>query len=696
MNKTIGAVLAWFALIGAASWPSQPAATRGEVRLAPAPLLAGSDQTPVEVFGFGPTGVNLSARDLSVRPGDDFFVHSNGAWVDFIRSRLEGMDASFSLHSILTEQVEEQVREIIEAPADDPAGRQVAALYRSFMDEERIEQLGIDPIRPHLDRIAAIRNRSDLIQTFAANGFAMPVEVGVIPDAADARRHVLVIVQNGILMPTPDHYLREGPEFDRYRAAYRTYVATALRLAGADDPEGKTLRIAELERRLAETHWPPERARDVRETYNPMTREQLQELAPQFDWPNYLQAMGFGAVRRMVVAEPSAIQGAGRLLDEVPLETWKAWLTFHFVNTFAPYLSRPFQEAEFAFRSRALHGMQTPHERSTRGTRLVDNTLGESVGTIYLKRHFPSRSRAVMAELVGNLRAAFAERLQRLDWMDEATRREALAKLEALDVQIGGPAVPADLSSVPMDPRDLVGNILRLSEYGLRRDKERLSEPVDRSLWPMTAQTVGASYAPLTNQITFAAGILQRPFFDPSYDAAVNYGRMGAVIGHELGHGFDDQGRRFDREGRLRDWWSPTAAARFEERAGKLGLQFAGYEPLRGFKINAAVTMGENIGDLGGLEIAYAAYRRHVAQHGEGPVIGGLTADQRFFLSFAQTWASHMSDNLLRELVLTDEHSPPSFRVNGIVRNMDAWYRAFDVRPGDRLYLPPDQRVRIW
>jgi endothelin-converting enzyme/putative endopeptidase len=651
---------------------------------------------PVDVFGFGETGINLSARDPSVKAGDDFYLHANGAWTGFVKERLGPMDASFSLHAQLAEEVDGQVRAIIERPADDPAGRQVSALYRSFMDEARIEQLGIAPIRPHLDRIAAIRNRADLIQVFAANGYNMPVDVGVIPDAANPSRHVLVVAQGGILMPTRDHYLRQGPEFDRYRAAYRTYVVTALRLAGEADPEGKATRIADLERRLAETHWGPERTRDVRLTYNPMTRAELAALAPQFDWPNYLQAMGFGAAQRIVVREPSAVKAAGRLLDEVPLDTWKAWLAFHFINSFAPYLSTPFQEAEFAFESRALYGMATPHPRWSRGTELVDKTLGESVGTIYLTRHFPAKSRAVLTELIGNMRAAFTERLQRLDWMDDATRREALAKLDALEAQIGGPLKPTDLTSVAMDSQDLVGNILRLSEYGLRRDGERLAEPVDRTLWPMTAQTVGASYNTLTNQITFPAGILQKPLFDPGYDPAVNYGRIGSAIGHELGHGFDDQGRRFDREGRLRDWWSPAAAARFEERARRLGQQYAAYEPLPGFKINAEVTMGENIGDLGGLEIAYAAYRRHVAQHGEPPVVDGMTGDQRFFISYAQTWASHMSDNLLRTVVLTDEHSPPSYRVNGIVRNMDAWYRAFDVRPGDKLYLPPEQRVRIW
>jgi len=651
---------------------------------------------PVDVFGFADTGINLTARNPAIRPGDDFYGHANGAWTAFVKERLGPTDASFSLHAQVAEEVEGQVRAIIETPNDTPAGRQVSALYRSFMDEARIEQLGLDPIRPYLARINGIADRETLITVFSENGYNMPISVGVIPDTGDTRRYVLAVSQGGTHMPTRDHYLREGPEFDAYRAALKTYMATSFRLAGMSEPEARAERIYALERRLAETHWSMERLRDVRATYNAMTRAELVALAPQFDWNRYLDLMGFGRAERIIVQTPSAVADAGRILDEVPLETWKDWLTFSFIDAFAPYLSRPFQEAEFAFGSRALYGLQTPHPRWARSVRLVDATLGETVGQIYLDRHFPAASRATLNELIGNIRAAFNDRLGRLSWMDEPTRREALAKLEAIGTQIGGPTTPTDLTSVRQEPNDLVGNIMRLSEWGLRRDGERLAEPVDRNEWPMTAQTVGASYNVLLNQITFPAGILQKPLFDPSYDAPTNYGRIGSAIGHELGHGFDDQGRRFDRSGQLRDWWSPASSERYDAIAARLGAQFATYEPLPGFRVNAEVTMGENIGDLGGLEIAYAAYRRHVAQHGEPPVVNGLTGDQRFFLAFAQTWASHTSDNLMRQVVLTDEHAPPQYRVNGIVRNMDAWYRAFNVQPGNALYLPPEQRVRIW
>jgi putative endopeptidase len=684
------------AVLGLVAVSLSPASATFWQAAAPPPQPTAQPAPPVDVFGFNATGINATARDLSVHPGDDFYLHANGAWTRFVAQRLGPLDASFNLHAQLSEEVETQVRAIIESPSDDPAGRQVGALYRSFMDEARVNQLGITPIQQYLDRIAGIRDRTELIKVFAANGYNMPVDVGVMPDPADTRRHVLAVGQGGTRMPTRDHYLREGPEFEAYRTAFKTYILTSLRLANFPNAEARAERIYQLERRLAESQWAIERLRDVRATYNPMTRQQLQALAPQLNWPLYLEELGFGRAQRIIVRQPSAVQAAARLLDEIPLETWKDWLAFSFIAAFSPYLSQPFQDAEFAFESRALYGLQRPHPRWTRAVRLIDNTLGETVGQIYLQRHFPAASRTTLTELIGNVRVAFAERLRTVGWMDAPTRREALAKLEAIQAQIGGPARPTDLTSVRLEANDLVGNIMRLSEWGLRRDKERLDEPVDRTLWPMTAQTVGASYNTLLNQITFPAGILQKPMFDPSYDAAINYGRIGSAIGHELGHGFDDQGRRYDKDGRLRDWWSPTASRRFEERARRLGAQFAAYEPLRGFRVNAELTMGENIGDLGGLEIAYAAYRRHVAQHGEPPLVDGLTGDQRFFIAFAQTWASHMSDNLMRQIVLTDEHSPPAYRVNGIVRNMDAWYRAFNVGPNHRMYLPPDQRVRIW
>ena len=564
------------------------------------------------------------------------------------------------------------------------------------MDEAGIEARGIAAARPWLDRIAAVGNREQLLRLFATPGYPAPVGIGILPDPADPSRYTAAAGQGGLGMPNRDYYLREGEQYDRYRAAYRDYVVTLHRLAGIADPEAKADSIIALERRIAEAHWTPERQRDIRQVYNVMTRDQLDALAPQFQWTATLQQLGLGGVPTIIAAETTAITAIGQMLDTVPLQTWKDWMAFHFLNANAQYLPRAFDDANFAFFGRTLRGQERQRDRWKRGIGLVNNMMGEAVGKIYVERHFPAESRRQMNELIGNLRSAFEERLRRLDWMDEETRAQALAKLATFEPRIGSPERFIDYSPIRVDRADLLGNVMRAGEFDWNLQVSRLGGPVDRGLWAMNPQTINAQYNPLMNQITFPAGILQPPFFDPNADPAVNYGAIGAVIGHEIGHGFDDQGRRFDSTGRIRDWWTAEAGRRFEERTARLGAQYSSYEPLPGLNVNGELTMGENIGDVGGLEMAYAAWRRHVAQHGEPPVIDGLTGDQRFFLAFAQVWRGQLREGTLRERVLTDEHSPYEYRVNGVVRNVDAWYRAFNIQPGDRLYLPPEQRVRIW
>jgi endothelin-converting enzyme/putative endopeptidase len=631
-----------------------------------------------------------------VKPGDDFFRYANGTWLR--TTQIPADRTSFSLWTVLSEDIERQLRAIVTegATSRDPGQRKVADFYAAWMDEAGIEARGTAPLRPYLQRISAIRNRSDLLGVFATPGYQSPVGVGIIPDLADPTRYTAIAGQGGLGMPNRDYYLRDGEQFTRYRAAYRDYVIQLHRLAGIADPEAKADRIIALERSIAEAHWTPERSRDIQAINNPMNRAQLAQLAPQFQWDSYLQRRGLGAVPIVIATQTTAITGIGRLLDEVPLSTWKEYLAFHFINSYAQYLPRAFDEAKFNFFSRTLGGQQQQRERWKRGLGFLNASMGEAIGKIYIERHFPAESRRQMNELIGNLRAAFAERLRNLEWMDDATRTAALAKLDAFEPRIGGPEVWIDYSNYRVAPNDLLGNMVRSAEFNWNLQLSRLPNPVDRRLWGMNAQIINASYNPLQNQITFPAGILQPPFFDPNADPAVNYGAIGAVIGHEIGHGFDDQGRRFDPQGRVRDWWSATAAERFTERTTRLGAQYNSYRPLPDLTINGQLTMGENIGDLGGLEMAYAAYRRHVAQHGEPPVIDGLTGDQRFFLAWAQVWRSLDREGLARQRVLTDPHSAEEFRVNGVVRNIDAWYRAFNVQPGDRLYLPPEQRVHIW
>ena len=665
-----------------------------------APVLAATAQPARPAAAgkaqYGSFGVDLAARDLAVKPGDDFFRYANGTWLR--TTQIPADRTSWSLWTVLSEDIERQVRAIVTegATSRDPGQRKVADFYAAWMDEAGIEARGTAPLQPWLQRIAAIRNRADLIAVFATPGYTAPVGVGIIPDLANPTRYTAIAGQSGLGMPNRDYYLREGAQYDGYRTAYRAYVVQLHNLAGIPDAEARADRIIALERRIAEAHWTPERSRDIQAINNPMNRAQLAQLAPQLEWDQYLQRRGLGSVDTVIATQTTAITGIGRLLDEVPLDTWKEYLTFHFINSYAQYLPRSFDEAKFNFFSRTLQGQQQQRERWKRGLSYVNGAMGEAVGKLYIERHFPAESRRQMNELIGNLRAAFAERLRNLEWMDEPTRQAALAKLDAFEPRIGGPEVWIDYSNYRVDRNDVLGNMVRAAEFNWNLQLSRLPNPVDRRLWGMNAHIINASYNPLQNQITFPAGILQPPFFDPNADPAVNYGAIGAVIGHEIGHGFDDQGRRFDPQGRVRDWWSAISGERFMERAARLGAQYSSYRPLPDLTINGQLTMGENIGDLGGLEMAYAAYRRHVAQHGEPPVLDGMTGDQRFFLAWAQVWRGLDREGALRQQVLTDPHSPDEFRVNGAVRNIDAWYRAFNVRPGDRLYLAPEQRVHIW
>jgi len=671
---------------------------RHKLLLTAALLLAGTAPLAAQrpAARYAPWGVDLATRDLAVKPGDDFNRYANGVWLR--NTEIPADRTSWSLWTVLSEQIEQQLRAIVTeaAASTDPAQRKVGDFYAAWMDEAGLEARGTAPLRPYLQRIDAIQGRDDLLAVFATPGYTAPVGIGITPDLADPTHYTAAAGQGGLGMPNRDYYLREGAQYDAYRTAYRAYMVELQRLAGLSDPEARADRIIALERRIAEAHWTPERSRDIQAINNPMNRAQLAALAPQFNWDFYLQRRGLGSVPSVIATQTTAITAIGRLLDEVPLDTWKEYLTFHFINNFAQYLPRAFDEAKFNFFNRTLGGQQQQRERWKRGISYLNATMGEAVGKIYIERHFPAESRRQMTELIGNLRGALAERLRANAWMDEPTRAAALAKLDAFEPRIGGPVVWIDYTNYRVDRSDLLGNMARAAEFNWNLQLSRLPNPVDRRLWGMNAQIINASYNPLQNQLTFPAGILQPPFFDPNADPAVNYGAIGAVIGHEMGHGFDDQGRRFDPQGRVRDWWSEAAAQRFTERTTRLGQQYSSYRPLPDLTVNGALTMGENIGDLGGLEMAYAAYRRHVAQHGEPPVLNGLTGDQRFFLAWAQVWRSKDREGFLRQRVLTDPHSPDEFRINGAVRNIDAWYRAFNVRPGDALYLPPEQRVHIW
>ena len=648
---------------------------------------------------YGTWGADLTAMDRSVKPGDSFWHFVNGAWDR--RTEIPADRPNIGVNALLTEEAERQVRAIVEDLARDPAtsgkiGQQVGDFYASWMNEAAIEARGTAPLAPYLAKIDAIGNRADLIKVCATPGYASPVAVGALPDPADPTRYVAGVTQSGLGLPNRDYYLLEGERYETIRKAYRAYVVTLHQLTGIADPDVKADRIVALETALANVQWDPARRRDIKQNYNPMNRAQLTGLAPQFEWSSFLGEAGLGGFDTVVVFEKSAIQESGALLDRLPLSDWKAYLVFHFIRANAEVLPKAFDDAHFEMFSKTLRGIPQQRERWARGVQLVNRHLGEAVGRIYVERHYPAESNRQMSELIANLRAALDARIVASPWMDDATRQQARAKLATFEPRIGHPTQWIDYSSLRIDRGDLLGNTVRSSELAWKLQLDRLGKPVDRALWNMTPQTVNAYYMPLMNQITFPAAILQPPFFDPQADPAVNYGAIGAVIGHEIGHGFDDQGRQFDATGRIRDWWTPASAAEFAKRASRLGAQYEQFEPIPGMRINGKLTMGENIGDLGGLEMAYAAYRRHVAAHGEPVVLDGLTGDQRFFIAYGQSWRSKLREGALRQRLLSDPHSPPEQRVNGVVRNVDAWYKAFDVKPGDKLYLPPDERVRIW
>ncbi len=648
---------------------------------------------------FGSWGVRIEDGDASVKPGDDFFAYVNGTWA---RKTEIAPDRTFvGIDSTLNDETDRNVRAIIEDMAKDSGangkiGQQIGDYYASWMDEAGIEQRGLAPLKPWLARVAAVKDRKGLISLFATQEYVAPVGVGITPDFADSTRYVAYAGQGGLGLPNRDYYLLAGAKYDGFRTAYRAFVIKMQTLAGIADPVAKADRIIALEKAIATAHWTPERSRDIKAIYNPMTRAQMTKLAPQFDWTSMLAQAGLAKVPTVIVAQTTAIQAAGKLLDTVPLSTWKDYVAYHFVRTHAQYLPQAFDQAQFDFYSKTLRDVPVQRDRWKRGVALVNDALGEGVGQIYVQRHYPPASDKLMGELIDNLRAALQERIEKNAWMDEPTRKEALAKLATFDPRIGHPKKYIDYSSLVVKRGDVLGNAIAAANFDWNLQLSRLPKPVDRALWGMTPQTNNAYYDPSQNQITFPAAILQPPYFDPNADPAANYGSIGATIGHEIGHGFDDQGRQFDGAGKLRDWWSAAAAKAFGERTATLVKQYDAYEPVPGVHIKGQLTLGENIGDLGGLEMAYAAYRRYVAAHGEPAVIDGLTGDQRFFIAYGYSWQSKFREGALREQLLTDPHSPAMFRVNGAVRNMDAWYKAFNVQPGDKMYLAPEARVRIW
>ncbi|HEY0672062.1 MAG TPA: M13 family metallopeptidase [Longimicrobiales bacterium] len=646
-------------------------------------------------------GIDLTAMDPSVRPQDDFFRYVNGKWVD--RTEIPAEMPSFGSFLELRDKAAFALREIIESAAAEkqPAGtikQKVGDFYRSYMDTARIESLGLKPLRSELDVIRKVTSHKELPATFAQLarvGVRAPFQAGVMQDPKNSDVYAVSMGQSGLGMPDRDYYLRPDEKFAGIRKAYTDYITQLFTLAKQPDGAGAAQRILALETKLAEKQWDRARNRDRNATYNKMLVSDVAKSAPAFDWQSYLSTLRGGtAVDEVIVRQPDYLKEADAIIAATPVSTWKEYLTFGLLSSYADDLPADFVEAQFNY-TKVISGQQEMRPRWKRAISETESALGEAVGKLYVEKHFTPAAKARMDELVKNLLAAFKVGIDELEWMSPATKAQAQDKLAKFKVKIGYPERWRDFTALQVDGAELVGNVMRARRFNADENWSRLGKPVERWRMGMTPQTVNASYNSVNNEITFPAGILQPPFFDMNADDAVNYGGIGAVIGHEISHGFDDQGRKSDGNGNLRDWWTAEDAAAFEERATRLGAQFEQYEPVQGIKINPKLTMGENIGDLSGLAVAYRAYRMSLNGK-EAPVINGFTGDQRFFMGWAQVWRFKSREAALRNQLLTDSHSPGMFRAFAPLTNIDAFYKAFDVKPGDRMYREPAARVKIW
>ncbi|GAM05603.1 M13 family metallopeptidase [Novosphingobium sp. MBES04] len=693
------------------------------------PVLAAPEQASAQEASpltpsddWGDFGIQTQWMDTATKPGDDFDRYVSGVWVDSVElpadrtrwgSFLELSELSQQrMHAIMNELLASNP-----APGSDAA--RVAAAYKAYMDVDAINAKGLAPIQPYMERIFAAKSPQDLARLFASPGYASPIGIYVGADAKQSDIYALHSYVSGLGLPDRNYYLKTDERSQKIRSAYLEYLTFLLGKVGYQDPGAAAKAVLSLETRIAEADWDRVAARNDDLTYNELTRAQYEALGSSGVLSTFLDTLGADQASYVIASEipataeeldaakldaaqAQALMGGGlpvvaRLIDEVPVATWQAWLAARFVSGHASMLPSDIDEASFAFYGTTLSGQPEQRPRWKRGVGAVEGLAGELVGKLYAERHYPPEQKAKMEALVANLRKAMAVNLQELDWMGPETRREAQAKLDAFTPKIGAPDTFKTYEGLEFSASDPIGNSLAAGAWENDFEMGRIGQPVDRSEWAMLPETVNAYYNSTMNEIVFPAAILQPPFFNLSADPAVNYGAIGAVIGHEMGHGFDDQGAKSDGTGNMRDWWTPQDKANFQELQDKLEAQYNSFCPFDDGEtcVNGKLTMGENIGDLGGLSLAYRAYKMALGGK-EAPVIDGFTGDQRFFMGWAQVWRSKTREAQARQMLMTDPHAPPHYRVNGIVRNFDEWYKAFDVKPGDDLYLPPEERVRIW
>lgn len=669
----------------------------------PVETMAEAIAAPAATPELGAFGIDLQNQDPSIHPGDDFFRFANGAWLE--EFELPADRSNYGSFTVLTDRSDQRVRTIIDdltsaEPAAGSLEQKIGDYYLSYMDTETLNELGISPLRPGLATIQNIETVDQLTAAFGRaqiDNTASPFTFGVGADRSDPDRYQLGLRVGGFGLPDRDYYLLDTDKYTEIRAEYTAHIDRTLALAGIENSREKADAILALETRIAEYTWPRDQRRNRDLTYNPMTFEEFVAEYSGFDWSRFFSAAGISDITDLNVSYPSAMAPVINLVAEIPLEDWKSFMAYRLIVDSASVLSEEIDKEAFHFYSTVLNGVPEQRQRWERGVARVGSLagLGEALGQVYVDRHFPESAKKQMDDLVENLRSALDASIGELDWMGEETKAEAKLKLESFRPKIAYPDEWKDFSDIEMSRATLFANAQALREYNYQDEISRIGQQTNREEWFMTPQTVNAYYNSSFNEIVFPAGILQPPFFDAAADPAVNYGGIGAVIGHEMGHGFDDQGSKSDSLGVQRNWWTDEDRANFEKLTSALAAQYDKFEPVPGFFVDGNFTLGENIGDVGGLSLAYRAY--HMSLNGEeAPVINGLTGDQRFFLSWAQVWQRKYREDALIQRLTSDPHSPAEFRVNGVVRNFDEWYQAFDVTEDNELYLPPEERIRIW
>ncbi len=650
------------------------------------------------------SGIDLTNMDKSVRPQDDFYAYTNGTWQ---KSNVLPSDKSrWGAFEELREVSLINLRAIIDEKKKEgnlPAGseaQKIVDLYDSFMDEARRETLGASPLKADLARIDAMKDKSKLAEMVASMNqmrVTAPVGMGVAQDRKDATQYVVAVSQSGLGLPDRDYYLNDtDSKLVEVRGKYQALIEKMFAATGDAAAAANARAVVALETEIARGQWTRVENRNPVKTYNRIEIAKLYELAPGYDWNMHLTAAGVeGKVSSVIVSQPSYLTAFAKLAEGTPLDAWKAYFKWHVISRYAPYLSKSFVNDSFAFSGTVLRGVPANEENWKLAVRLVDGSLGDALGKLYVAKHFPPENKVRMEKLVDNLKLAFGQSIDNLDWMSPATKLEARKKLATMNPKIGYTNKWRDYSAIKIVKGDLIGNLKSIAAAEYQRNISRLGKPVDRTEWNMTPQTVNASYSPLRNEITFPAAILQPPFFNAAADDAVNYGAIGGVIGHEIGHGFDDSSSQYDEVGNLRNWWTPEDRERFSAKTKVLVAQYSAYSPLPGYSVNGALSLGENIGDNSGLAIAYKAYKLSLAGK-EGPVLDGFTGDQRLFLGWAQVWRTAMRDDAMILQLKTGPHAPGQVRGTATVRNQPGFYSAFGVKEGDKMYLPPEQRVTIW